>query len=485
MILNRSEKEQLAQLLAEMDRRIRTRRIHAYYPDTGPLRRELYQKHLAFFEAGKSHRERLFMAGNRVGKTEGAGGVELVYHLTGEYPPWWNGRLFTHPVDVWVAGTSGKTTRDIIQAKLFGEKGKFGEGLIPLDKIEGKPTAKAGVADAFDTALIKHKSGGTSILQFKSFDQGRPAFEGTKKHIIWLDEEPPLDVYLECLLRTTDTTGMDTESGMIMLTFTPLEGMSETVLQFLPGGQIAERAEGSKFVVMASWDDVPHISAKTKEELLAAIPPYQRDARTKGIPQLGSGAIYQVPESDFVVPDFELPPHWPRVYGTDVGWNRTAGAWLALDRDTDTIYVYAEYYRGQAEPSVHATGIKAKGDWIPGVIDPAARGRSQVDGSKLMDLYRGLGLDLEPANNSVESGIYQIWERMSAGKFKVFKSCQNWLGEYRLYRRDEKGHIVKQADHLMDATRYGVVSGLARAKVKPVPTVKRARESRGPGGWMG
>lgn len=279
-----------------------------------------------------------------------------------------------------------------------------------------------------------------------------------------------------------------TNDGLIMLTFTPLMGMSETVLSFLPNGEMIESTAGSKTVVMASWEDVPHLSEEMKAELLASIPPFQRDARSKGIPQLGSGAIYPVPETEFTIADMPIPDHWPRCFGMDVGWNRTAAIWGAWDRESDTVYLYAEHYRGQAEPSIHADAIKARGDWIPGVIDPASRGRSQDDGRSLMELYgkSGLGLDIDVANNSVETGIYEVWQRLSTGRLKVFKSLTSWLQEFRLYRRDEKGKIVKTNDHIMDATRYLIMSGLERAKIKPSVVNKPKHQHFGASsGWMG
>lgn len=223
----------------------------------------------------------------------------------------------------------------------------------------------------------------------------------------------------------------------------------------------------SKKTVMATWDDAPHLSQRDKAELEMSIPAYQRDARTKGIPQLGSGAIYPVPESDILVDPFEIPHFWPRAYGMDVGWKRTAAIWGALDRDTDTLVLYAEHYRGQAEPSVHAEGIRRRGAWMNGAIDPAARGRGQKDGEQLLAAYIELGLNLTPADNVREAGIFEVYQRLSTGRLKVMRTLQSWLAEYRLYRRDEKGDVVKENDHLMDATRYLVKTGLSIAATDP------------------
>lgn len=223
----------------------------------------------------------------------------------------------------------------------------------------------------------------------------------------------------------------------------------------------------SRVIIQADWDDAPHLTEEQKKTLWASIPAYQRDARTKGIPQLGSGAIYPVGESEIICDQIEFKPWFQKVYALDVGWNRTAALWGALDPETDILYLYGEYYRGQAEPAIHAAAIRARGDWIPGVIDPAARGRQQNDGEQLLVTYKALGLTLITADNSVESGLYAVWTRLSTGRLKVFKSLVNWLSEYRIYRRDEKGKIVKENDHLMDCTRYLVVSGV------PISTIDR------------
>lgn len=219
---------------------------------------------------------------------------------------------------------------------------------------------------------------------------------------------------------------------------------------------------------MCGWSDVPHLDERAKRELLAATPPYLRDARSKGTPSLGSGAIYPVEETEIVCDPIEIPDYWPRAYALDVGWNRTAALWGAKNPDDGTLYLYSEHYRGEAEPSVHAHAVHSRGEWIRGVIDPAARGRGQKDGVALLDLYNDLGLNLSLANNAVEAGIYEVWQLLSSGKIKVFKTLRNFLSEYRLYRRDEKGKIVKKNDHLMDDLRY-LVMGFDQV-AQPMPS---------------
>ena len=189
---------------------------------------------LEFFRAGRVHTERAAIAANRTGKTWGIGGYETTLHLTGEYPDWWEGRRFDRPTDIWVAGDTSETTRDIVQVTLMGELGMLGTGLVPADRIIGEPTKRSGVPGAMDMALIRHASGGHSRVGFKSYDQGRRKFQGTARDVIWLDEEPPAEVYDECLVR------LMTRNGIMICTFTPLLGLSEVVLRYMPALAPAE-----------------------------------------------------------------------------------------------------------------------------------------------------------------------------------------------------------------------------------------------------
>ncbi len=227
------EVEQLWAMIEAEEDAERFGKFDRLFPDDGPFRRELYPKHTSFFRAGKLYRERLFMAGNRVGKTV-AGGYECSAHLTGRYPHWWEGKRFHRRGKWWVAGDTNETTRDVIQLELLGEIGYRahrkivdGSGIIPRECI-GDPIWKQGVQNLVDAIPIRHTSGEWSLLGFKSFDQGRRAFQGTAKHGVWLDEEVPEDVWGECRIRTATTR------GLMIGTFTPLLGMTPLVKSFLP-----------------------------------------------------------------------------------------------------------------------------------------------------------------------------------------------------------------------------------------------------------
>ena len=224
--LSYSEKLELAQLLEEKQNRIKYNQFDYWFPDAGPLRRDLYPKHMAFFDAGKEHRERLFMAGNRVGKTI-AGGYEATSHLTGDYKPWWPGRRWDRPVKVLAAGDTRSTTRDIIQEKLLGIYEDMGSGMIPRKRIFGNPSRVQGIPKAYEEVKIVSEFGGLSTLMLRSYDQGRKIFQGFEADIIWLDEEVPQDIYAEALIRTM-TTG-----GMVIMTFTPLQGLTPLVIDFM------------------------------------------------------------------------------------------------------------------------------------------------------------------------------------------------------------------------------------------------------------
>ena len=475
---DRDLKKELAQLLIEKETRLKYNVIDSFFPDEGPYRRELYPKHLEFMDSGKDYPERAFIAANRVGKTF-TGGIELNYHVTGKYPKWWTGKRFKRPIKAWVGSITPVQMKEAVQAVLFGSFADKGTGLIAKKDLQDddgtiRTWNMPGVPNVVGTCLVRHYDedgvfDGWSQIEFKTYEQGWEKFQGARVDVIWLDEEPKdHKIYSECVTRTAGDTG---ETGIIYCTFTPLLGFSDTVLSFLPNGRLPRNGEPPeapwKKVINAGWDDVPHLDEEWKQQRLSSYSTHERDARTKGIPTKGSGAIYPYDEEQIIVAPFEIPVWFRRAYGMDVGWNRTAVVWGAEDPDTGVIYLYSEHYRGQAEPAIHASAIRGRGEYIPGAVDPRADHRSQADGTRLIDIYEREHLDLIPADNAVEAGIYKIQQMLASGRLKVFNTLSNWITEFRIYRRDENGKIVKKDDHLMDATRYLIMTGMDYAVPYP------------------
>lgn len=230
----------MAELQSRVKRTESRTRLWSYYPDSGPLRRELYTKHMEFYRAGAVHQERAFIAANRSGKSHCVC-YETTLHMLGEYPKWWEGRRFDEPVTAWLSGEDTKAVRESLQIKMLGPHGEHGTGLVLGDRLQ-RVTARTGTPDAVDSFVVKHASGGLSHCLFKGYEQGRESFQAAAVDIVVYDEEPPVDIYTEGLTRTMSTVP-GKPSGLVMCSFTPLKGLSETVLQFMPGGAIPSSEE--------------------------------------------------------------------------------------------------------------------------------------------------------------------------------------------------------------------------------------------------
>lgn len=428
-----------SKVLAEVRQRIARNKLADYSPY--PKQREFH---------AMDRRERLFMAGNQLGKTLG-GAAEFAMHLTGRYPADWPGHKFPGPISAWAAGVTGEVVRDSIQNLLLGPVGHHGTGFIPADTII-KTTSALGTSDLVGTITVKHVSGGTSTVGLKSYNQGRTKFQASTLDLVWLDEEPDLDIYTEALTRTNAT------GGLLMLTFTPLKGVSGVVARFL-----LEESPDRGTTTM-TIDDALHYTPEERKTITASYPAHEREARTLGTPALGSGRVFPVTEESIRTEAFPIPGHWPRIVGMDLGWDHpTAAVWLAWDRDTDTLYVTDTYRQREETPVVHAAAIKARGPWIPVAWpgDAAARGK---DGAEpLVDQYREQGITALPERAqfpgggvSVEAGLMDILDRMKTGRLKVFGHLNDWWEEFRLFHR-ENGKIFKERDDVMDAMRYGVM----------------------------
>lgn len=425
-----------------------------------------YPKQEQFHSVGAHFRERLFLAANQSGKTW-AGAMEVAMHLTGRYPEWWKGRRFPEPTVWWAAGVTSESTRDNVQRLLFGRVGQLGTGSIPGETIIGAPTAARGVSGLMDTALIRHTSGGVSQLSLKSYEKGREKWQGETLHGVWYDEEPPLPIYIEGLTRTNAT------GGLVFVTFTPLLGMSDVVRRFL-----SEENDDRAHVRM-EIEDALHIDDAQRKRIIDSYPDYEREARTKGIPGLGSGRVFPVAESAITCDAVPIPKTWAHIGGLDFGWDHpTAAVHICHDRDADVIYVVGTYRERQQTPLYHTAALKKWGDWVPWAWPHDGLQHDKQSGTVLKDAYIEHGLSMLPEKATfpdgtagLEAGIMEMLERMQTGRLKVFRHLSEWFDEFRLYHRKD-GLIVKERDDLMSATRYAIMM-LRHARTKPQPRTRR------------
>ena len=433
--------------------RLKTERLWTYRP---------HPKQLEHHDKGAKYRQRLLMAGNQLGKSE-CGSAEVAMHATGIYPEWWKGARYDSLPLIWCGGVTALTTRDVIQEKLFGPHGSVGTGWIPKSRIEST-TPSRGVPRAIDFALVKRTNGTTTKIVFKSFEQGREKWQAAPVPFIWLDEEPPVDVWTEALARTVAC------DGAIQMTFTPLNGMSEVVRQFYPTPNTR-----TKTVTRMGLKDALHIPPERHADILEQYPKHERDARLEGIPVLGSGAVFPIDPSEISVAPFAIPRQWPKIIGIDFGRgdHPTSAVLCAIDRENDTLYVVDTYRNEDPRIAIHADSIKRWGE-VPVAWPKDGFSKEPTEGRKIADVYRSKGLKMMPEHAqydeasmplvqqrtnmvSVEAGLFEMLTYMQDGRFRVFDILHDWFEEMRMYHRVQ-GDIVKEVDDLMDATRYAFMS---------------------------
>jgi phage terminase large subunit-like protein len=437
-----------------------------------------YPKQAQFFATGQHFRERGLFAGTQLGKTESAA-YEMACHLTGIYAPDWPGRKWDRPVRAWAVGENLKMVRDVQQKKLCGEPGNveaFGSGMIPKSAFVGDPVLARGESNSFDSIQVRHKSGGISILKFRTYQAGRSALQGETLDIAWLDEEPAdYEVYTECLSRVTAT------GGMLFITFTPLRGMSEISARY------RNEFSPDRTFVQFGIDDIPpdgHIPPEERARIVDGYPLHERDARSKGEPMLGSGKIYLTPESEIIedVDPLSFPRYWRWGAGMDIGIDHPWGyVLLCWDVDQDVLHLVGELRVSGQTPGQHFALIRGLEMRMFGrhmnfpIAWPADAGtRDKGSGEPVKNLYKQYGLRMMAesathanlkgvAANSLEGGVQEIDLREKSGKLKVSRSCISYLEERRLYHRKD-GEIVRLRDDVLSAGRYGV---MMRRSFKP------------------
>lgn len=438
-------------------------------------------KQLRFFEAGKYHNQRFACWGNRTGKTYGVA-REIFYHVTGLYPSWWNGYRFSRPVRVMCATENVDMCMKNLVAILFkgasaSEKPAINEGFVNREEFN-----PCKIKDRY----IQHVSGGESVIFFKSYKGGAKAMQGFQADIVWLDERPSLEVYTECLMRLAP---FDEERTHLIVTTWPEGGYSDIVNHFFThteqdyihglddlrevekNPQI-EKFNSLMYYSQASWDDNPFMSEETRKNLEDSTPPHVLEARRAGVPIFGAGIVFYMPQSKYICGYIEPLEHYAYLLAVDPAVTE-GGFWgavlLAHDRDNKILYIIKNYLMSNITKSQHAFNLEKMLPFpqCPVVIDPAGGGEDQKTQQGMADFLKNeCGMNIQKATKgkgSVELGITEMCEKILSDQLKIVYNpndhtgCSKLIEQIRQYARNDRNEIIKaNADHIIDAMRYGV-----------------------------
>lgn len=249
----------------------------------------------------------------------------------------------------------------------------------------------------------------------------------------------------------------------------------------------------SRHVVSMTIDDVEHYSDEEKQRIIDSYPPHEREARIKGVPTMGSGRVFPIPEEKIKIEPQAIPRHWPQINGLDFGWDHPfAAVNIAWDRDADCIYVTKAYREKEATPVIHSAAIKPWGSWIPCAWPHDGYQHDKGSGDQLQALYSVQGLTMlgehathDEGGTGVEAGLMEMLDRMKTGRLKVFSNLNEWWEEFRLYHR-VNGKLVKERDDLMSATRYAIMmKRFAEIEPSERPDDTPIRADNDGNNWMG
>jgi len=425
---------------------------------------EPYEWQKSFHDAGSYASQRMIMAANGVGKSQTIF-AEGAMHVTGEYPGWWRGQRFNRGGwEAWIGAIDNDMQKRGPQRALMGRnlEDLLGTGLIPAKNIVSIELRQAGVKSVCDTVIVKHASGENVTLKWLTFEQGWRKWQSGDPKIIMWDEEPDehnvdqKDILSECLTRLVRN------DGIFMVGYTPLLGETQLTLHF------TDSDDPQVYYITADWDDAPHMTSKTKELIKTQYKAHEIEARTKGIPMLGEGRIFTASEGSILCDPIRIPDHWSRIIGIDFGFAHPATvACLAHDRDTDNIYLYDCWRKTEQKTHQHAHAINSRGDWIPVSWPHDGEKRDPKSATEFHKIYRNsyrVNMLSKSARYKNDVGGAQAqWpiieimrDRMESGKFKVFRTCKEWMQEYRSYHTKD-GVIVARRDDTLKASLYALM----------------------------
>ena len=426
---------------------------------------KVHKKQLAFHKCPKKNR--WVFGGNRSGKTE-CGAVEAVYMARGVHPY----RENRNNVFGWVVSLSQQVQRDVAQAKILHYLDP--SWIEDVTMLSGKKdSVRYGVIDQI---RIKNVFGGTSVIGFKSCDQGREKFQGSSLDFVWFDEEPPEDIYDECRMRVLD------RCGDIFGTMTPLKGLTYIYDKiYLNSGNSDEI-----WYEFMEWADNPYLNKEETDALTETLTVEQLESRRYGRFRSGTGLVYgEFDENFHVIDPVTLPREWQDCVSIDPGLNNPLSAhWYCADYDGN-VYVVAEHYEAGRDVKYHSEKIKEiseslgwkkeKDGKIYALIDSAANQKTLASDKSVTELFGEFGIAVNPrVNKDLFSGIQRVKQYLKKDgnhpKIKIFRNCVNLIRELKGYFWGKGDTPKKYDDHCLDEMRYYLMTRPFATMQKPVKT---------------
>lgn len=415
---------------------------------------KVHKKQIRFHSSKK--RNRWVFGGNRTGKSE-CGAVEVVWMALGIHPY----RENRPNTKGWVVSLSTRVQKDVAQSKILSYlEPRFIKEIIMQQGSSASP--ENGVVDRI---IVFNSFGGTSTIAFKSCEEGRDKFQGASLDYVWFDEEPPKEIYQECVMRVLDT------KGDIFGTMTPLKGLSFVYEDIY----LNPKNDKEIFTIFFEWKDNPFLSRAEIKRLTSMLSPEELEARRFGRFTEGRrGMVYpEFEEYRTVIKPFKIPVEWQVSLSIDPGFNNpTSCHWYAEDGDGN-IFVVAEHYMAGKPVSYHASEIKRISDeigWrreidgtISALIDTASTQKTLASIRSVADMFLEEGIRVNPkVNKNLFDGISRVKEYLAGNdnkpKLYIFDCCKNLIREIKGYMWTENEIPLKKDDHSLDELRYFVMS---------------------------
>ncbi|MBO4823514.1 MAG: terminase family protein [Clostridia bacterium] len=419
----------------------------------------LHEKQLKFHQS--LAKSRFVFGGNRTGKSV-CGAMETIWYATGLHPF----IKIDHAMDGWVVSLTRQVQRDVAQAKILQYLPP--EWIVKTVMVSGSSFAPAhGVIDFI---LVRNVFGTVSKIGFRNCEQGRERFQGVSLDYVWFDEEPPADIYDECLLRLLD------RGGVHWVTMTPLKGRSWVYNRiYLRAAQQPDLA-----CFWMSWDDNPYLSPAEKQFLIANLPPEVLESRQHGHFVAAEGLVFPNFTAENVIEPFVLEHADAYYIGIDPGYrNPTAVVWVAVVGEH--LYVVSDYEVAGLTVSDHCRAILARTrdlGWHLGqvkiLIDSAANQKTSACEVSTATQYRDYGVPVDTnVNKNLAQGLLEMKAQFgnAAGKRNLFvwKNCVHLIDELHGYYWGDGEQPQKVNDHTIDALRYIVMDWVRVSHKQPVP----------------